>query len=161
MTKRSIGYTFALLAVCALLSPGVPIVISWAHSSGAPKMWNVIPLSTAALSFVWLIALECHPVLVSVIPARMARATRRLLWTRQKLWSAKWQAERDYKSSNAETESFQRSEPTKPPRRTSSLPARRGRQMANAELAPHFTLFLANGRRIECSRSLSPRSWRG
>lgn len=63
----SIGYTFALLAVCALLSPGIPIVISWAHSSDAPEMWNIAPLSAATFSFVWLIVIGWHPVLVSVL----------------------------------------------------------------------------------------------
>jgi hypothetical protein len=63
----SIGYTFAVLAVFALLSPGVPIVISWAHSSGAPGIWNIATLSTATLSFVWLIVIGWHPVLVSVL----------------------------------------------------------------------------------------------
>ena len=63
----SIAYTFTLLAVCTLLSPGVPIVISWAQSSGAPEMWNVAPLSAATLSFVWLIVIGWHPVLVFVL----------------------------------------------------------------------------------------------
>jgi hypothetical protein len=58
------GYTLAFLAVSALLSPGVPIVISWAHRSGVPEMRDIVSLSAATLSFLWLIAIGWRPVLV-------------------------------------------------------------------------------------------------
>jgi hypothetical protein len=56
---------FVLLAVGALLSPGIPIVIAWAHSVAFHEMWNIVPLSAATFSFVWLIVLGWHPVMVS------------------------------------------------------------------------------------------------
>ncbi len=49
----------AVLVICAFLTPGVPIAISWMHGSG-PK--QPIPLYAATFSFAWLIAGSLFPV---------------------------------------------------------------------------------------------------
>ena len=76
-----IGNAFALLAVCALLSPGGPIVISWAHSYRVPDMWNIVPLSAASLSFIWLITIGWRPVLVSMLGGYYPERPFAIIWT--------------------------------------------------------------------------------
>lgn len=76
----SIGYAFAVLAVCALLSPGVPIIISWAHSYRVPEMWNIVPLSAASLSFIWLITVGWRPVLVLMLGGYYPERPPAVIW---------------------------------------------------------------------------------
>jgi hypothetical protein len=76
-----IGYAFTLLAVGALLSPGVPIALSWAHSYRVPEMWNIVSLSAASLSFIWLITVGWHPVLVSTLGGYYPERPFAIIWT--------------------------------------------------------------------------------
>jgi hypothetical protein len=63
---RLIGsYSLVTLAICALLSPGAPLVIAWARSSGRPATGQLVPLAAITFSFIWLVAIGWRPIVVA------------------------------------------------------------------------------------------------